>query len=491
MILNSGFWEALTGAQRRRFAKANCEATYKKAITYQLFATLLGVIGVGLFLPIADTANRYWKGYHSLREEEIPMATKVMCGVNFVLGLFANIVIMLMKRKADYGMFVNTMSRRRLEAMLNETENIPVSDTKLNDDPFRIGNFSSQEQVIETRPVRKGCENIPSVVLLAASVVIIVIAFVLFSMLFSGCSSAGNDKDSGSNSSTPSSQEPVSSELTKEQFGELTVYPTKWSSDITMQVTATDGLKLRKGPTTKDDIITKMADKAEVIVLNYDEYDNWYFVSYTQGGKTLYGWACARVGEDVYISPLSNGDVADETSSDVSSVDSENLLSKSELKELAAAHIQAVVDVENGFVSYVKCDNTDKDKAVFFGTDSVGVDYYLVTNAANTTDIQSYLSKYFVSAQASKHSAIEVVTEENKGSVPEGAVVSYNGSLYVSSISFVDIEIDMNTFEVLSSSEKSYVTTVSGVSDEKNIVKFTINFQYVDGVLLVTSYSRT
>ena len=45
--------------------------------------------------------------------------------------------------------------------------------------------------------------------------------------------------------------------------------------------------------------------------------------------------------------------------------------------------------------------------------------------------------------------------------------------------------------EVLSSSEKSYVTTVSGVSDEKNIVKFTINFQYVDGVLLVTSYSRT
>jgi len=489
MVLNTEFWEALTGAQRRRFAKANCEATYKKALMYQIFATLLGAIGIGLFLPVADTTNRYWKGYHSLREEEMPIAVKIMSGINFVLGLFANIVILLMNRKEDYGMFVNTLTRRRLEAMLNETEKMAATSNET-DDPFRIGNFAT-EKVIETRPMRQGCENFPSAAILAISVAIIVVVIVLFSLLFSGCSGQGNKADgSADDSSVPSSSD-VSSELTKEQFGELTVYPNKWDSNVSMQITATDGLKLRKGPTTKDDIITKMTDKSEIVVLNYDEYENWYFVAYTQGGKTLYGWACARSGEDVYISPISNGENIEDTSSAEGSEDAKNLLTKAQLKEMAAPHIQAVVDVENGFVSYVKCDNTDMDKAVFFGDDSVGVNYFKVTNAANSTDIKDYLNKYFVSVQATKHSGIEVVADDQKDSVPENPVVSYNGALYVSGISEIDIEIDMNTFEVLSSSEKSYVTTVSGVSGDKNIVKFTINFQYVDEILLVTSYSRS
>ena len=489
MVLNTEFWEALTGAQRRRFAKANCEATYKKAIMYQILATLLGAIGIGLFLPVADTANRYWKGYHSLREEEMPVSVKIMSGINFVLGLFANVVILLMHRKEDYGMFVNTLTRRRLEAMLNETENVAVS-TNESDDPFRIGNFAT-EKVIETRPMRQGCENFPSAAMLAISVAIIVGVIVLFSMLFSGSSGNDSNEDGSNNGSSNPSSSDVSSAITKEQFGELTVYPNKWDSDVSMQITATDGLKLRKGPTTKDDIITKMADRSEIVVLNYDEYENWYFVSYTQGGKTLYGWACARSGEDVYISPMSNGDDVEDTSSTESSEDAKNLLTKAQLKEMAASHIQAVIDVENDFVSYVKCDNTDMSSAVFFGDDSVGVNYFKVTNVANSADIKDYLNKYFVSVQATKHSGIEVVNDDQKSSVPENPVVSYNGALYVSSISEIDIEIDMNTFEVLSSSEKSYVTTVSGVSGDKNIVKFTINFQYVDEVLLVTSYSRS
>ena len=163
MILNAAFWDALTMAQRRRFAKANCEATYKKAMMFQLFSTLLGIIGVGLFLPVADKANRYWKGYYSLREEKTPITIKILMAINFILGLFANIVIRLIKRKDDYGMFVNTLTRHQLEALLNETENVSVEPVGINDDPFRIGNFAT-EKVIETRPVRHGCENIPSAV---------------------------------------------------------------------------------------------------------------------------------------------------------------------------------------------------------------------------------------------------------------------------------------------------------------------------------------
>ena len=87
-----------------------------------------------------------------------------------------------MHRKEDYGMFVNTLSRRRLEAMLNETENVAVSANET-DDPFRIGNFAT-EKVIETRPMRQGCENFSSAAMLAISVAIIVLGFVLFSLLF-------------------------------------------------------------------------------------------------------------------------------------------------------------------------------------------------------------------------------------------------------------------------------------------------------------------
>ena len=114
---------------------------------FQVFATLLGVLGIGLFLPVANNANRYWKGYYSLREEEMPVTAKIMCGINFVLGLFANIVLMLMNTKQDYGMFVNTMTRRRLEAMLNETENVAVEPADATDDPFRIGNFATLKRL--------------------------------------------------------------------------------------------------------------------------------------------------------------------------------------------------------------------------------------------------------------------------------------------------------------------------------------------------------
>ena len=488
MILNTAFWDALSVAQRRRFAKSNCEATYKKALIYQIIATLLGAIGVGLFLPIADTANRYWKGYYSLREEQVPVTIKILMGINFILGLFANIVILLIKRKEDYGMFVNTLTRRELETMLNETENVSVEPV-VNDDPFRIGNFTT-EKVIETRPVRHGCENIPTAAVLVVCIAIIVVFIVVFSSVFSKIGGNGKDQHADVNSGSDQSQSSVSDAITKEQLGELAVYPKTWDSNVTMQVTAADGLKLRKGPTTKDDIIMKMDDNALIDVLNYDEYDNWYFVAYKKADKTYYGWACARAGEDVYISPMSNGEGESATDPD-SSENAENLLDKGQLKELAASHIQAVVDIENDFVSYVQCDNTDMGSAVFFGDDSVGVRYYLVKNVADSSAIKEYLNKYFVSVQSSKYSEIEVVSDEQKSSVPESPVVSYNGALYVSEISEIDIEIDMNTFEVLSSSEKSYVTTVSGVNSTNNIVKFTINFQYVDEVLLVTSYTRT
>ncbi len=492
MILNSEFWEALTGAQRRRFAKANCEATYKKAIIFQVFATILGVLCIGLFLPVANKASKYWKGYYSLREENMPLAVKVMCGINFILGLFANVVLMFLESKTDYGMFVNTLSRRRLEAMLNEPETASVAAQGVGDDPFRIANFTSAEKPVETRPVPKGCEKFPSAAMLAVSVAIIVVAFVIFSLLFSSCS--GDEVTGGTssnNSSDVSSQASTSSTLTKYDLGELDVYPSSWYGTDKMQVKVNDYLSLRTAPKSSAKLLAKMSNDTVVTVLNSSDKDGWCFVEYKSGDKTVYGWACSSIGDKVYLVPYT-----DSASSDAGSVDPSKLFTKNQLKEMAAAHIQAIVDAENGFVSYVEFAQTeegipDENKAVVFGTDGDNCKYYLVTNAANSAAIKSYLDKYLIGPLATTKSQIEVVADDKKDVLPESPVVSFNGSLYVSNEAFIDIEIKMDTFEVLSSSEKSYVVTVSGVDAQNDIVKFNINLQYVDEVLLVSSYKRS
>ncbi len=493
MILNSEFWEALTGAQRRRFAKANCEATYKKSILYQVLATILGILGIGLFLPVANKASKYWKGYYSLREENMPVAVTIMCGINFVLGLFANVVLMFLNTKPDYGMFVNTLSRRRLEAMLNEPENdTSVNAHSVTDDPFRIANFTTAQKPIETRPVPKGCEKFPSAAMLAVCVGIIVLGIVIFSLLFSSCS--GDDVKgnySSGSSSDISSQAPTSSALTKEDFGELDKYPSSWSGNTTMQVKANDFLSLRSAPESSSKRIAKMPTNTVVTVLNSSDKKDWCFVAYKTQDKTLYGWACTGIGDTVYLVPYTEPE-----SSESGSVDPSKLFTKDQLKEMAAAHIQAIVDAENGFVSYVEFAKTEEDipdenKAVVFGTDGDSSKYYLVTNAANSAAIKSYLDKYLIGPLATSKSNIEVVAEDKKDVLPESPVVSFNGSLYVSNEASVDIVIKMDTFEVLSYSEKSYVVSVSGISDDKDIVKFNINLQYVDEVLLVSSYKRS
>ena len=489
MVLNSEFWDALTGNQRRKFAKANCEATYKKAIQFQIISAVLGMRVVGLFLPIANKSSRYWKGYYSLREEEMPFAAKVLCALNFIFGLFANIVLMIASSGEDYGMFVNTMSRRKLEAMLNETDNVPVTVGVRGDDPFRIGNMSdSVLKVHEPKPARRGCENVSPSWLVAIDIAVIAVFTVAFALIFSSC---GKSNDIPEDVSSADSSETVSEDTRPniEDFGELSVYPQTIGDGVTMRVNSSSGLNLRKGPTTKDEVITKMPDKTEIKVYNYEDVDNWYFVEYTAEGQKMYGWACAKSGDDWYIVTVDNsgGDDTADASSQADSSAAENLFSAADLKKQVVNLIKAVNDAANDFVGYLECNNEDTDSAVFFGSDSIGEYYYKVTNAKTSADLKTYLSKYMITSLVNKESEIPAVTDT--GSVPESPVVSYNGALYISATASVASKVDISTLTVLSSNPTAYVVSVMAMDDENNETKFTINFQYKDEKFTVTSFN--
>lgn len=494
MVLNSEFWEALTGNQRRKFAKANCEATYKKAIQYQIFAAVLGMLGIGLFLPIADKARRYFKGYYSLREEEMPTAVKVLCIFDFVFGLFASIVLMFTSSGDDYGLFVNTMPRRKLEAMLNETDAVPTTVGVGGDDPFRITNFSdSVLKVHEPKPARRGCENFDAVWLVAINVAVIVLFTVLFSLLFSSCSS--HDRDTDITPSVDTTSQVVSVEdprPTVEDFGELTRYPSEIGDGVTMIVNASSGLKLRKGPTTKDEIIAQMPHKANVKVYNFDDVDKWFFVEYIKDGTPVYGWACERSGDDHYIIPVNNSvdsssEGGDESSEAVSSV-AEKTLSDAEVKKAVINHINAVNDAVNDFIGYLECNVNDTESAIVFGADGLDVPYYKVTNVKSASELKGYLSKYMITSLANKESEIPVVNDKN--SVPEAPVVSYNGALYIMDPSnLTSTTVDTGSITVLSSSANAYVVSATAIDDTNTVLKLTINFQYKDDKFSVVSFS--
>ncbi len=488
MVLNNEFWEALSGNQRRLFAKANCEATYKKAIIFQILATFLGMLGIGLFLPIANKANSYWKGYYSLREVQMPISVKIMCGINFVLGLVANIVFIVMGQTDDYGMFVNTLTRRELESMLQEPA--PVATVGANsDDPFRISNIAPPKAAKVTRPIRKGCENFPEWLLLIINIAIIIVFIIIYSLLLPSAKSNNNNNDNGktpSSSTIDTSSAVVSSIPEQNQFGDITRMPTDWSKNISMQINSNTGLRLRKGPSSRDEIITTMSDKSVVTVMNNSDVTDWCFVSYKKGSKVYYGWACAKMGEDQYLIETTSSS----TQSETSSTDSSKLLTTQQLKELSAAHIQAILDVENGFVGYVTCNNKDTDNAIYFGDDNTKERYFLATNVKNMSDFNSYLSKYMLPAQANNviQKSDFIATAEDTTSVPDKPIVLYNGAIYVAASAGSNYTLDQGTFSVLSSSEESYIVTVSAKDDEDNPKKFTINFQYIDQKLAVTSY---
>ncbi len=486
MVLNSEFWEALTGNQRRKFAKANCEATYKKAIIFQILAAMLGVLVIGLFLPIGDKARRYFKGYYSLREEEMPVSVKILCVLDFIFSLFASIVITLTAKEDDYGLFVNTLSRRKLEAMLNETD-APASAIGVGDDPFRIANFSdSVVKPRESKPVRKGCEQFDAVWLVIINVVTVILAVVIMSLIFSSCGGDKDDASSVPSVDTISQVVSVDSRPTMDEFGELDKYPSIVTEGTEMKVTAQSGLKLRKDANTKGEIILVLPDAAKVTVYNMTDVKDWYFVSYEKDGSPVYGWACVKYKDEQYIVPaLTESDVA----SSEAPVVSESTLSDDEVKSAIVNHVKAVNDVANDFVGYLKIE-TDEDgnpkNTVSFGTDNLTETYIKATNASSSADLQKYLEKYMITSLASSESKLAEVTETN--SVPSDKVVVYNGGIYIH-YSASDAKLDMGTLTVLSSSANAYVVSVSTADDQSgDVTKLTITLQYKDNKFLVSTF---
>ncbi len=489
MVLNSEFWEALTGNQRRKFAKANCEATYKKAIIFQIFAAVLAMLGVGLFLPIGDKARRYFKGYYSLREEEMPVPVKILCVLDFVFGLFASIIIMLTNKEEDYGLFENTLSRPELEAMLNEADGFepPVG---VGDDPFRIANFSdSVVRPRESKPIRKGCEKFDAVWLVVINAVTVVLFAVILALIFSSCDGGKDDEASSvpSFDNSSSQVESVVSKPTAEQFGNEVVHPTEISDGERMKVTAKSGLRLRYDPSTTKTEIIKMPYGSEVTVYNKTDETDWYFVSYEKDGTEMFGWACVKQKDDIYLVPIEDEGGA---SSSEAPVVSESPLTDEEIKNAIVNHVKAVNYAVNDFVGYLTIDKDEdgnpKNTLSFGDGSNLSETYIKATNASSNDDLRKYLEKYMVTSLAASKANLTEVTDTT--SIPSEVAVIYNGGIYLH-YSASSSELDMGSLTVLSSSAAGCAVTVTTGDDQSGTVnKLTITFQYIDDKFLVSGY---
>ena len=496
MVLNSEFWEALTGNQRRKFAKANCEATYKKAIIYQILSALLGVLVIGLFLPIGDKARRYFKGYYSLREEEMPVTVKILCVLDFIFGLFASLVIMITSDEEDYGLFVNTLSRKKLEEMLNEPE-APTPVVGVGDDPFRIGNFT--DPVVkkrEPRPARRGCENFDAVWLVVINAVTVIIMIVVVSLIFSACSG-----DKGPTSSVPS-VDTVSSQVvstvvlpSQDEMGVLNRYPKEVTLPVEMVVN-TDNLRLRKGPTTDDDVILKMPLNAKVMVYNSTEVKDWMFLAYNKSEtETVYGWACAAVGKEQYI-VMPKTDSSSGAASSESAV-SESSLTDDEVKAAIINHIKAVNDAENSFVGYLKLSDAKDESGNYtetltFGSAGEPAVYRKATNVKDTKALNEYLSKYMITSLAKEKSQLPTVTDTSETQTDK--VIYYNNGdksgIYVHVEAMSYASLDASSITVLSAKANAYVVTAKANYDGEEIT-YNITFQYKDGKFMVSTYTAS
>ncbi len=496
MVLNSEFWEALTGNQRRKFAKANCEATYKKAITYQIFAAVLGMLIIGLFLPIADKARRYFKGYYSLREEEMPIAVKVLCALDYVFGLVASLIIMITSSEDDYGLFVNTLSRKTLEDMLNEPET-PAAVVGVGDDPFRIGNFSdSVVRKRESKPIRKGCEKLDAIWIVVINVATVIILSVIISLVFSSF-----DADKVNINSTPTVDMVSSAESTVqlpdvEELGELTRYPADMTEPVEMMVN-TEDLRLRKGPTTDDDVILKMPLKAKVLVYNSTEIKDWMFIAYIKSEtEVVYGWSCSAVGNERYI--VMPSAESEPTSEAVSSapVVSESTLSDDEVKKAIINHIKAVNDVENSFVGYLKLSDAQDESGFYtetitFGSAGEPAVYRKATNVKDTTELSDYLAKYMITSLVKEKMNIATVTETTETQTDK--VIYYSGDksgIYVHSEAMSYAELDVSSITVLSAKANAYVVTAKANYDGEEIT-YNITFQYKDEKFMISGYTTS
>ncbi len=493
MVLNTEFWEALTGNQRRKFAKANCEATYKKAIIYQILAAVLGVLVVGLFLPIGDKARRYFKGYYSLREEEMPIAVKVLCVLDFVFGLFASLVLMITTEQDDYGLFVNTLSRKKLEEMLNEPESTPAV-VGVGDDPFKIGSFS--DPVIkkrESKPVRKGCEKFDAVWLVIINIVTVILAIVIMSLIFSSCS--GDGGNTGSVPSVDMTSSVVSTVVlpSKEEMGELSRYPEEMTEPVEMVVN-TDDLRLRRGPTTKDEVILKMPINAKVLVYS-TEVKDWCFLAYNESAdKVTYGWACSAVGKEQYIVMPK-----DESSSEAASSEpavSESTLSDEEVKAAIINHVKAVNDVENSFVGYLKLSDAKDESGSFtetltFGSAGEPAVYRKATNVKSPDDLNKYLSAYMVTSLAREKSKLTTVSDTAETQTDK--TIYFDGDkngIYVHSEAMSYAELDVGSITVLSAKANAYVVIAKANYDGEEIT-YNITFQYKNDKFMISTYTTT
>ncbi len=492
MVLNSEFWEALTGNQRRKFAKANCEATYKKAIIYQIIAAILGVLVIGLFLPIGDKARRYFKGYYSLREDEMPLAVKILCVLDFIFGLFASLVIMMTADEDDYGLFVNTLSRKKLEEMLNESETA-AAVVGVGDDPFRIGGAEPVLKKREPKPARRGCEKLDAAWLVVINAATVILAIAAISLIFSSCSSDNGDVNSvPSVDITQSSQSSVVLP-TKDDFGELSRYPNQISEPIEMKVDNTDnGLRLRNGPSTDSEIILTMPNNSKLLVYSRDEVKDWYFVAYTQEGKTVYGWACAVISGEQYIFEIESS--SSEQASSTASV-SEATLTNDEVKAAVINHVKAVNDAENGFVGYLKLSESRDEsgsltETLSFGSAGEPAVYIKATNAKSIADLNKYLSNYMITSLANEKSKLATVTGTAEAQT-EKSIYYDDGNksgIYVHSEATSFAGLDASSISVLSSSANAYIVTAKASFDSEEI-NYTITFQYKDGKFMISAYT--
>ncbi len=493
MVLNSEFWEALTGNQRRKFAKANCEATYKNAILYQILAAVLGMLVVGLFLPIGDKARRYFKGYYSLREEEMPVTVKILCVMDFVFGLFASLVIMITADDDDYGLFVNTLSRSRLEEMLNEPE-VSQAAVGVSGDPFRITNFSDPAlKKREPKPARRGCEKFDALWLIVINIATVIL-FIVFYSLIAGA--FGGDDSEGSKVPSVDITSQVVSVIelpSKEDFGELSRYPESVEEPVEMLVN-TDKLRLRKGPTTNDDKLLEMPLNARIKVYNSTEVKDWYFIAYNKSKtEVVYGWACAVSGNDKYIIPIAEEESSEAVSSEPTV--SESTLSDEEVKAAIINHINAINDVENAFVGYLKLSEANLDtstpaETLEFGTVGDVAVYRKATNVKTPDELNTYLSKYMITSLAKEKSTLPVATD--KSVTQTDKTIYYDNDdgrgIYVHSEAMSYAELDASSISVLSAKANAYVVTATA-KDGDEAFNYNITFQYKDGKFMVSTYT--
>lgn len=477
MVLKKEFWDSLTDNQKEKFSDKNSDPTYKKAVMYQVFSAILFMFGIGLFLPVAHTATEYWKGYCSLTQKKRSGVINALCVLNVLFGLLANVVIAAAQKDYGYGEFINTMSRRQLEIMLEQTR-AQMGD----DDPFRIANFSGESDTDEG--TEKSNAIAPGAVLAVNVLTVVLLAAMWTALIVVMGSNKAAKAPAASAPSSSSSQASSSSSSASLKISDITgvdVLPESLEKGSTKYVGNTGGgLNLRKGPATKYEKIVNIPAGSKITLYNDTDNNQWSFIGYKKSGKTYYGW----VSNDYIVDKDGSSASSAESSSAASSAESSSgtSMTADEFKSKAAKHFKALEAVYNDFVGYLTYTDSEKS-AVSFGSYNLVNRYYLVTNASSNKDLSKYLQNYMITSLADKKCDVEEV--KSNESIPDSPVVIYNGKMYISESAEMVATLDTSTLKIESSTDTTYVVTLSS-SDGK---KFSVKFQNIDNKLMITSYS--